>query len=79
MYGAVTLCLYPPPRNDLAMTPVGPLLGVATLGIGLAAIGTTIGSPLIVGVAVFSALLAVAPLLVSVLIDSTAPVESPGK
>jgi hypothetical protein len=57
------------------MAALGPLLGVAALGLGLAAVGSTIGSPLIVGVALFSALLAAAPLLASVLLESAHPVD----
>lgn len=57
------------------MAALGPLLGVAALGLGLAAVGSTIGSPLIVGVALFSVLLVAAPLLASVLLDTPRPVE----
>jgi hypothetical protein len=57
------------------MAALGPLLGVTALALGLAVVGSTLGSPLIVGVALFSALLAAAPLVASILFESTHPVD----
>ena len=65
--------------NRRVMTAFGPLLGVAALGLGLAAVGSTIGSPLIVGVALFSVLLVAVPLLASVVLGVARPVDGARK